>query len=468
MEEKNAIYKKRKLSQNKVRRYNNLKINKNIYLNGLNYNEEMGALSKDDIIYVLIETKNAINQINRTLQTNFDTKIKSKLEKYLIKMNGTYLTKLKKTVSMSALKFSKFLTKDTYKILESKMLNHYYILENYIFNFSNYLMNYTYDLIESIKSSSDYLQDINDFTYDKILGMHDLFINLIENKYSRISYEELESYNKYIQKRRLKKKNNITDFDYTLRDDFIDLFKEMKEENYKIVGDIFGVSFQVKLKIFDKVKYNFIKAGKEKIDGDDEDEEEYDLNLGITLTLKNFKFKEFGIGLNIEKCYTILELKIPITIYLISFPYLQFRIVPSIDINACVQIGLEANIEKNDYEMNLILDCYLNAIASVSLEIGLYYPPFSTGFEMSFSIGIKGILGSGKVGVKDFSNLFNPNKSKTIEYYEYQAIQVYFYILFKIDINYKFFQFSFQFYLLKENIYSSCTKCAGKGQREKK
>jgi hypothetical protein len=111
LEEINVNYKKRKLSKNKSRRYDNLKINKNIYLNGLNYNEEMGALSKDDIIYVLIETKNAINQINRTLQTNFDTKIKSKLEKYLIKMNGTYLSILKKLVSMSAFKFSKFLLK---------------------------------------------------------------------------------------------------------------------------------------------------------------------------------------------------------------------------------------------------------------------------------------------------------------------------------------------------------------------
>ena len=184
--------------------------------------------------------------------------------------------------------------------------------------------------------------------------------------------------------------------------------------------------------------------------------------------MEKFKFKEFGFGLNLEKCFNILELKIPIIIYLVSFPYLQFRIVPSIDIKACVQVGLEAIIDKNNSEMYLISDCNLNAIASVSLEIGIYCPPFSVGMEISFSIGIKGILGSGKVGTKDYSNLFNDNKSKTIEYYEYQAIQVYFYILFKIEINAKLFKFSFQFYLLKENIYSPCSKCAGKGEREKK
>ena len=120
------------------------------------YDEDMGGLSKDDVIYILKEIKNTINQLNSTLQINFDTKIKSKLQKYLIKINGTYLFKLRKTVSMAALKFSSFLTKENYLFLESQMLVAYYELENYIFNFSLYLINNTYDLIETIKESSDY------------------------------------------------------------------------------------------------------------------------------------------------------------------------------------------------------------------------------------------------------------------------------------------------------------------------
>ena len=120
------------------------------------YDEDMGGLSKDDVIYILKEIKNTINQLNSTLKINFDTKIKSKLQKYLIKINGTYLFKLKRTVSMAALKFSSFLTKENYLFLESQMLVAYYELENYIFNFSLYLINNTYDLIETIKESSDY------------------------------------------------------------------------------------------------------------------------------------------------------------------------------------------------------------------------------------------------------------------------------------------------------------------------
>ena len=131
------------------------------YSNKLTYNEEMGALSKDDVIYILKETKNIIGQLNMTLQINFDPKIKSKLQKYFAKINGTNLIKLKKTVSMASLKFSSFLTKDSYKILEDKMFKSYYILENFVYNYSNNLKNDTYDLINTIKKSSNYLLNIN-------------------------------------------------------------------------------------------------------------------------------------------------------------------------------------------------------------------------------------------------------------------------------------------------------------------
>ena len=67
------------------------------------------------------------------------------------------------------------------------MFHHYYKLEKFIFNFSNNLINDTYDLIRTIKKSSDYLNNINNFLYDKILGINEMFIKIIENKYSRIS-----------------------------------------------------------------------------------------------------------------------------------------------------------------------------------------------------------------------------------------------------------------------------------------
>ena len=69
---------------------------------------------------------------------------------------------------MAALKLSSFLTKSTCSKVESDMLKHYYKIENYVNNITKYLVNDTYLLLNTIKNSSDYFQEINDYTYDKM------------------------------------------------------------------------------------------------------------------------------------------------------------------------------------------------------------------------------------------------------------------------------------------------------------
>ena len=41
---------------------------------------------------------------------------------------------------------------------------------------------------------------------------------------------------------------------------------------------------------------------------------------------------------------------------------------------------------------------------------------------------------------------------------------MYFYILFKIEIELEFFQFTFEFYILDMKILSACKKCEGEGE----
>ena len=145
---------------------------------------------------------------------------------------------------------------------------------------------------------------------------------------------------------------------------------------------------------------------------------------------------------------------------------MQFRIIPEFAVSACVEIGYEFEIDKLSIKKGsaLTLDLYLGAEASISLEIGLYFPPFSmlNSFQISFSIVIKGVLGSGKIGMKLSIYLNGNNNSKLIKYYEYQAIQLYVYILFKFKCNLWIFSFSFQFYLINEKILGACNKCKGK------
>lgn len=56
LEEINYKNKNRKLSSNEYRKYDNLKINKNIDSTDIIYNDKMGSLSKDDIIKFLMRS----------------------------------------------------------------------------------------------------------------------------------------------------------------------------------------------------------------------------------------------------------------------------------------------------------------------------------------------------------------------------------------------------------------------------
>ena len=185
--------------------------------------------------------------------------------------------------------------------------------------------------------------------------------------------------------------------------------------------------------------------------------------MGIGLTLKNFNFKKSTLDLGINGCYALFSFQYPIIIYLVPFPYLQIRIIPSVNLNACFQIGFQFNFEKKNYLF--YIDISLQSEASASVELGLYFPPFSVGFKISFSIGLKGILGSGTVGLKLSIFLGNSNSKYKLEmYYQFKTLQLYAYILFKIEFNLGIIKFDFKFYLYNEKILG-CKKCQTKGNK---
>ena len=438
-------------SENNYRRYENLKRNKNINSDILNFNEDMGTLSKDDIIYILIETKNIISQLNKTLQINFDSKLKSKLEIYLIKTNGTNLIRLKKTVSMAAFKFSNFLTKDSYKILENQMFKNYYILERYIFNFSNNIKNETYNLIKSIKKTSDYLQNINNYIYDKIIAIYDIFMKLIESKYSSITKDEFENHKRKLEKKYIEDDEIVKDN----MDEFNKNFKSTKLDSNNLLSKIFNeIVTTKKSEIMSGLIVDLAKG--EKLSNSIKNNLE--ISVGVEMTLKNFKFDKYKLGRILR--FNIFEFKFYVIFPFPFCQYLQIRIIPSVNVDTLFIIAYEQQAVKEDKIIEkFIIDFSLAAEINVNLELGLYFPPVPVeGFEMSFTIGLQGVLGSGRIGVRfimylnDISNNINNKKTDLFAYFEYEAIQFYAYILFKIEINLEIFKFSFQFYLYKEPI----------------
>ena len=411
----------------------------------------MGELTKDDIIYILSNTKRIIEDLNQTLQTNFDSKIKSKLTKYLNKINYTYLYKVKMAVSNTVLKFSTILSENSFKILESKMFFHYDKLEKYVYNFSNYLNNTNYDLINSIKQSSNFLQNIIDFTYDKILIIHNMFIKIIENKYTSITSEEFNNFQSY--KNTSFSKNKEINADYNIKEKFEEIFMNIKEDNKKLINKIIDIGDKIKEDILEELINNFIKLDDKQNEINNNNKSFLNYNAEVSLIFKDFIFENFETPSIKEICQKNFKREYPLDISLGFFPELQFRIIPLIDIKSCSLKGLEFESGKKENETNIIEDSSLSVTTNVKLEIGFYFPVVPSDIELSFAIGINGTLGSGKIGIRDTIVLSNKNKNNKIGYYEYREIQMNFYL--------KFIKFSFEFYILNKKLDFACKKCEG-------
>ena len=89
------------------------------------------------------------------------------------------------------------------------------------------------------------------------------------------------------------------------------------------------------------------------------------------------------------------------------------------------------------------------AEASVSLEVGVYVPSLYDPIQVSISLGIKGVLGSGRAGIR-LSLFIGQERYDTKIYFELEAFRYSFYILFKFIIDLKITNFSFEFYIFNK------------------
>ena len=160
------------------------------------------------------------------------------------------------------------------------------------------------------------------------------------------------------------------------------------------------------------------------------------------------------IGYKDVKEKNLLNLQYPIIFFLPVFPNLQLRIIPQLNINIRIEMGFELDLLKNDF--SVYFEPSGSAEVGVNLEIGFYLPPVSSCLEISLTVGIKGTLGSGRVGVK-LSLSLTEAKFIIEAFYEFNALSFSFYVLFRIKINLGIIKFSFSFYLIYKELFGGFT-----------
>jgi len=134
-------------------------------------------------------------------------------------------------------------------------------------------------------------------------------------------------------------------------------------------------------------------------------------------------------------------------------PLLQLRIVPNIFFKA----GFEFDCQNERKEYGAFLNLYVQAEVSLSLELGFYIPGTNSPVELAICVGLKGVLGSGKIGLKLEYNL-NQNQLTMHLNTQLEALALYFYIQFRFTIDITLYTLRFEFYIVNQRLFGIYTE----------
>ena len=429
------------------RQVNNLKNKKVRKLNG--YDHTMGAITNDDVISFLLAIESTLYNFNKSYLGKEFKNINKASSKYFDKVNNTYLSKLKRNIEMVALKFSTFLTKNNYKILENNIYSQYNNILSYINSISDSIENQKNYFVNYLNYSSAFLEIIYNLSYNSVYGNYQIFCNQIENKQRYISEKELKEY----LKRKLSKKINEEEED---DDDLEGPPDFMDEKRYEEVKEFFQEVFvDSKIGTQNDIQNAY---GNQKNLWEKLDKFLDDLNLDISSSTKmnSYFFKYINgtsFGLSICKKFIdkefLKKLHVSISMTLGGYIDLAFVFKPNVDLGMCLDFGTELDWKKDEY--SFYLDLYGMAEVSTTFEIGAYVPSLHNPIQISLSLGLKGILGAGKVGIK-LSFYIGEDKYAFKLYFEFETFSYIFYILIKFEIQLKIISFSFEFYIFNKKL----------------
>ena len=433
------------------------------------FDSTMGSLSKHDVIPMLLNIKDTIYKLNETYINFFDTNIKRKTDNYIMKVNVTHMIRLDRTITTSISQFAPILSKDSYQKLYDSIYKEYYKLEDYLANITNILEKDIRNLIKKLKKSSLYLAQVNNISFNKIIAYLNIFREIIDSKYEMITDDNKEKDDKEITRSldsegsRSRKKGKI-DFDihknqtdYTINiaitiigehgmiaQEYLNNTFEPEEEEDKDEEDGGNDDDSDDVNDDSDVPDDYSDDGDNNCIDTDCGDDEICLKLSKILCELGFRHLSSKIAKN-ETSNVSLQIP-PFVILFKPFPILQLRLGPTTKFSLTFEVGANVDGLKNEY--NTFLDVNGNSEVSSIFEITCQIPPFSAGVQISLSVGINGILGSGKIGMKLYLYINEPKIEIDI-YTDFNAHKFSFYILFKVKVNLGFIKFSFSFYLMK-------------------
>ena len=134
---------------------------------------------------------------------------------------------------------------------------------------------------------------------------------------------------------------------------------------------------------------------------------------------------------------------------------LGFTIKPIINSKICIGIGPYTNNE-NIKDNSFYIDIFGESKLSIDFTFGIYIPSQYSPVSLSINFGIKGILGSGKIGMR-LNLYFSREKKKMYSQIFYHKIEEYkfnYYVYFIFQINLFLFKICLRIRIYDKEFYS--------------
>ena len=157
------------------------------------YNSKMGAITKNDITDYLMDMQFILSFFNESYLDKDYKNINRTFNSFFTINKDNYLFKLKRSIEMSALKFSTILTEESYNILKNNMYIQYNQIELYINSHLDLININKEKFINLLNDSSIFLELIYNLSYQRVQGYYSIFSELIQKKLKYLSDNDLKS-----------------------------------------------------------------------------------------------------------------------------------------------------------------------------------------------------------------------------------------------------------------------------------
>ena len=141
-----------------------------LYFDSELYDSNSPPLSKEDIIYFYLFINNTLNEFAQAFLSR-DFKHLNLTNKNIInKLLNIILQKIKRSVDLTASKFSVIITKDNFKELLDKLNYQYNKINNFVSKNYTVLLNYTVqEFLNSLNNTSAFMKIINTFGFNTLM-----------------------------------------------------------------------------------------------------------------------------------------------------------------------------------------------------------------------------------------------------------------------------------------------------------